>query len=172
MKISNIARKIVRNLPLVSLFRYISRDSKEDLKSRKSKLRAKLKLTGHLAYAASFIVPTSVYLGRTLGTAEWIPSEQNKVIEQIKQRRFEQEQDARLRDFYWGVLFTGKGYADANKDRAIDFNEKVDAWRRMGFEDEIFMEGQPFPEPTTQQLERAVQSYPQFEKDMKNQSFL
>ncbi len=55
-------------------------------------------------------------------------------------------------------IFGKDGFADQDKNGMIDFNEVVDAYRRMGFTD-TFVAGEPFPKPRFRELEKAIKYY-------------
>ncbi len=58
-------------------------------------------------------------------------------------------------------IFGLNGYADTNGNKTINFDERVNAYRKMGFfENEVPIAGETeFSKPTSNQLERAVKSY-------------
>ncbi len=71
-----------------------------------------------------------------------------------------QQEETKRKKLYNDIFGKG-GYADRNGDNAIDFSEQVDAYRRMGYQDEVFIEGRwrNFPYSTLSQLETAIKSY-------------
>ena len=91
-------------------------------------------------------------------------------INPIKQRQIT-SQRSETYDKLFVELFGPNGLADRNKNTAIEFGEKVEAYRRMGFTESIFIEwcrsvglddsikGNSFPNPNLGQLKRAVKSY-------------
>ncbi|MBI4116202.1 hypothetical protein HY449_00485 [Candidatus Pacearchaeota archaeon] len=78
----------------------------------------------------------------------------NKIYEEIKSEN-------KIHPEKFKQIFGPNGFADRNKDNIIDFPERVDAYRRMGyFQDILPIAGETeFPKPTFSQLERAVNSY-------------
>jgi hypothetical protein len=57
------------------------------------------------------------------------------------------------------LIFGEYGFADRNRDGVIDFLEKVDAYRRMGFTDRFSHNQRIYPVYTLSQLDRAIESY-------------
>ena len=59
----------------------------------------------------------------------------------------------------YNKIFGDNGYADLNHNGKISLVEKIDAYQRMGFNEDELLEERPFPKPNVNQLEKAVQSY-------------
>ena len=80
-----------------------------------------------------------------------------KILNKYEARHQEETKRKKL----YNDIFGKGGYADRNGDNAIDFSEQVDAYRRMGYQNEVFIEGRwgTFPYPKLSQLESAIKSY-------------
>lgn len=97
------------------------------------------------------------FLERADKTNTWNPIKQYTILEQ---RRNEEKKNVRNKyDSAHKKIFGPSGYADANFSTGVSFDEKVSAYRKMGFLDDIFVEGEKFPEPTIEQLEKAINAY-------------
>ncbi len=97
------------------------------------------------------------YLKKVDKINTWNPIKQHTILEQ---RRNEEKQNAKIRyDSAYKKIFGPSGYADANFSTGVSFDEKVSAYRKMDFLDDIFVEGEKFPQPTIEQLEKAIESY-------------
>ena len=91
-------------------------------------------------------------------TGEFNPFRQREAITRIKtEERLERQ--AYQENFQ--KIFGPNGYADTNGNKAINFDERVNSYRKMGFfENEVPIAGETeFSKPTLNQLEKAVKSY-------------
>ncbi len=82
---------------------------------------------------------------------------QKRQKEQSEMKQREQEYRERYEGLYNQLL----NLSDRDKNGYVDFAEQVSAWRRMGYFERPFIEskGIKFPEPTLENLEKAVKSY-------------
>lgn len=67
------------------------------------------------------------------------------------------------------MIFGRNGLADLNNDKALDFHERVDAYRRMGFTGTFYHWQHFYPAYNLDRLNGAIKSYEQEEKDDFNQ---
>ncbi len=104
-----------------------------------------------------------LYTGAVKDTESLNPFDQQKIYKKIKTdkkiAKEEQRQKEEKSNELYHKVFGPSGYADTNFDTGIDFREKVAAYRKMGFKNEILMEGSLFPEPTFEQLEELIEKY-------------
>ena len=107
----------------------------------------RLKLAGHVAYA--IIGLTTLFVGGTYFGTRGL----HKLIMHSRQEELREAKELARKLFY------DPCYADKNKDRAISFEEKVELYRRMGYTQQVFMDGVDFPDPTLNGLRKAVGSY-------------
>ena len=83
------------------------------------------------------------------------------IYNSINQDKYRKSQDKYRKDLEIAVMRQADLHGKdpiRRKDRCIDFYEKADAFRRMGY-DNLFIEGEKFPIPTKEELKRALESY-------------
>jgi len=150
--------KIKKRLPVLSAIEYGKKPINEQT------LLGKI---GHALYAASGIaimLSTAFYIDRVRSTGEFNIFKQGEVY--AEEAKIRKEEIRRKVDLTCKLFGLCGSYANTDRVGGIDFGEKVEAWKRMGFDTSLFMSGEKFPKPTLLHLENAVKSY---EDDMKRE---
>jgi len=149
--------KIRKYLPFTSLIEYQHHGRNSDLANGKKAL-ARIKELAHGTYATISMTALAFYGLGVLSTG--YEANRVRILEVDRQRTQITEVEKRRHDELEKMLFGENGLADTNRDNAIDFHERVDAYRRIGYT-KMFVEGRifEFPTPTLAQLEKAVESY-------------
>lgn len=132
-KILQTARKVLEKLPVFSLLNYTYGDQID----KDSSTKRLIKGFGHLFYACATVFALSYEIKGFCETGKINPRE-------IKQYHIQTSELSER-------LFSPNGLADTNKDGIVDFNERAEAYRRMGLESQV-----QFPQPKLEQLEKAV----------------
>ncbi len=150
-----VAYNIIKWVPPINILTYGGNEMYDDRKKGKSEMSIFLKSFAHLGYAmigsgALFLWGAGAYL-----TGEINPNKAAQVLqhkrEQVElEKRDYQVQLNNFNDRVFGV----NGLADINKDGKVDFNERAEAYRRMGLEEQVL-----FPNANKDDLEKAVRSY-------------
>lgn len=113
------------------------------------------KIPENLVYSVVALAYCTILLGMGLPFVSKIiqeSKEQDRINLEYSRRELRKYQKAS------DALFGVNGLADKNHDRALSFEEKVDAYRRMGYTN-MFYYDKPFPTPSQSQLESAIRSY-------------
>ena len=117
------------------------------------------KKLGIFAGISISVVSFLLYGATSLVTGElsFNPITKAKLLMEIDRKTDARNQ---LREEYSNRIFGMNGYADKDKSGGINFDERVDAYRRMGFT-QPFVEGGTYFEKhlSFNQLEKAVKSY-------------
>ena len=143
---------ILGKLPLTGLC-YSASDAIDDLLDGEESIRSTFfKPLFHAIYTSGFFM----YLLLAAESHSLNPTEQIRIkLQQTETRQIERKRYDEL----YNKLFGVDGYANRDKSRGINFDERVDALRRMGFDGVYIEGGTNFPQPTLEKLERAVRSY-------------
>ena len=139
-------------------FYYVFRGQNEEHEKEKSILRKLPK--GLISKIYGLAVLGFLFAWGINGVITRDPNPINAVTRAIEGYNLIKENE-RIYPNKYSQIFGPNGYADANRDNIIDFPERIDAYRRMGFfQDVLPIAGETeFPKPNLNQLERAIRSY-------------
>lgn len=119
------------------------------------RIKRYLKTGVHLLYSFGLSMALINYGTSAYKTGEFNPLRQTEVNERMRvENQLYQER--------YNQLFGKNGFADVDRSGAINFDEKVEAWRLMGFgnDNRVYMLGETeFPKPNRAQLEWAIERY-------------
>lgn len=152
MGMKNIFSKAVGGLPVVSFCRYsYSREAMEI----DNRIKFTTKSICHFVYAMGGMILAGNYIGGVSASRDWNPITQGQsVVARREAKRLEAERAQAVYDVKWNTLFGERGLADRDNDGIISFDEKADAFERMGLGDKI-----SFPTPNVEDIEKGMKSY-------------
>ncbi len=159
-KVLSTVGKVAKMLPVVSLVNYVMgkngmrEDVMEGLRKNPDRMVVKpfLKYFGHFAYSViGFTALTLEYIGFS-ATGEINPLKARHVIAQ----RIEHAEAEKIN--YQKLVYRLSELADINKNGKLELDERVEAFKRMGLENQVKVQVQ-FPQLKLEDLEKAVQSY-------------
>ena len=121
-----------------------------------------LEVLGHSTYHTILLIGialfSSAYIGNVSARKDFNPIHAFTTLKNIYETIKREE---KIYPERYSQIFGQNDYADTNRDNIIDFLERVGAYRRMGyFQDVLPIAGETkFPKPTLSELEKAVESY-------------
>lgn len=143
---------IIKSLPGFSLLYFLKNSDKQyslmSMRGEKPSFKSEIKGIGKMLVHVAYLM---IGVGALVVAAEnSLPYSLNPFLQVETQR----ERSAELNE----RLFGSEGLADTNHNGSIDLPELADAYCRMGLEQSV-LNSRRFPEPSIEELERAVQSY-------------